>query len=60
VGTHSGGTVSTGYTKDYNYDDRFAVAQPPYLFDIASSSWHASRETLCVPDSTASTGCDAP
>ena len=54
VGTGSGGGASTGYIKDYNYDDRFTVALPPYLFDIASSSWHISRESLCVPGGTAS------
>ncbi len=56
VGTF--GNANTGYLKNYNYDDRFAVAQPPYLFDIASSSWHIARETLCVPNGTAaSTKC---
>jgi hypothetical protein len=55
VGTGGGGGASTGYLKDYNYDDRFAVAQPPYLFNIASASWHVARETLCVPGGTAST-----
>jgi hypothetical protein len=57
VGTGSNG-ADTGYLKNYSYDDRFAVAQPPYLFDIASSSWHISRETLCVPGGSAvSTAC---
>lgn len=56
-----GTTGGTGYLKDYNYDDRFAVSQPPYLFDIASSSWHISRETLCVPGGSApSTRCLEP
>ena len=59
VGTGGGSGATTGYLKDYNYDDRFAVAQPPYLFDIASSSWHLDRETLCVPNGTAaSTTCN--
>jgi hypothetical protein len=52
VGTSSGGTVVTGYLKDYTYDDRFAVQQPPYLFDLGSSSWRVVRETLCVPGGT--------
>jgi hypothetical protein len=61
VGTGGSQGASTGYLKDYNYDDRFTVAQPPYLFDIASSTWHIARETLCVPSSTTpGTGCDAP
>jgi len=58
VGTGGGGGANTGYLKDYNYDDRLAVAQPPYLFDIASASWHIGRETLCVPGGSApSTAC---
>jgi len=53
-----GGASGKGYLKDYNYDDRLAVAQPPYLFDIASSNWHIERETLCVVNGTApSTAC---
>ena len=51
----------SGYKKDYNYDDRLAVAQPPYLFDIAASSWNITRETACVPGGTASsTTCGTP
>ena len=56
-----GKTSGQGYFKDYNYDDRLAVAQPPYLFNVASSSWHIERETLCVPGGTApSTRCLEP
>jgi hypothetical protein len=43
------GSPSTGYAKNYNYDDRLASILPPYLFDISNSGWHVSRETLCVP-----------
>lgn len=58
TGGGGGGDPSTGYLKDYNYDARFEVAQPPYLFDIASSSWRIERETLCVPGGPApSTAC---
>jgi len=52
VGTSSGGSIVTGYLKNYTYDDRFAVQQPPYLFDLASSSWRPVRETTCVDGST--------
>ncbi len=56
----SGGGVSNGYAKNYNYDDRLANILPPYLFDISNSGWHISRETLCVSGSTATgTGCQA-
>jgi type II secretory pathway pseudopilin PulG len=55
VGT---GTASTGYLKDYNYDDRLANILPPYLFDISDSGWHVSRETLCTAgSSTTGQGC---
>jgi Tfp pilus assembly protein PilX len=52
VGTGSGGSASTGYLKNYNYDDRLAVLQPPFLFDLASSAWRVVRETGCLPGST--------
>ncbi|MDX6584246.1 MAG: hypothetical protein QOI10_3430 [Solirubrobacterales bacterium] len=52
VGTTSGGSSVTGYLKNYTYDDRLAVQQPPYLFDIASAAWREVRETGCVPGSS--------
>jgi hypothetical protein len=52
VGTGGGGTVNSGYLKNYNYDNRLAVLQPPYLFDLASSAWRVVRETSCIPGST--------
>ncbi len=52
VGTGGGGNVSTGYLKNYNYDDRFAFLQPPYLFDLAESAWQPIRETTCDPGNT--------
>ncbi|HEY8000630.1 MAG TPA: hypothetical protein VID76_01760, partial [Solirubrobacterales bacterium] len=51
VGTTSGGSSVTGYLKNYTYDDRLAVQQPPYLFDLASASWRVVRETACVQGS---------
>ncbi len=58
VGTHSGTTVTHGYIKDYEYDDRLATRVPPYLFDLSEASWHIERETLCVLGGTdASTRC---
>jgi hypothetical protein len=52
VGTTSGGSSVTGYLKNYTYDDRLAVQQPPYLFDLASASWRVVRETGCVQGSS--------
>ena len=42
----------TGYLKNYNYDDRLEVLQPPYLFELASAAWRVVRETGCTPGST--------
>jgi Tfp pilus assembly protein PilX len=55
VGTGGGGFNSSGYLKNYNYDDRLAVLQPPFLFDLASSAWRVVRETGCLPGSSDAT-----
>jgi hypothetical protein len=58
VGTGSG-TPTTGYSKNYGYDDRLHVLLPPYLFDIVTSAWQLNRETLCSANAPAanSTSC---
>jgi hypothetical protein len=44
------GQVSgSGYIKDYNYDDRFRVANPPYFLDPVQSSWRKIRFTEQTP-----------
>jgi Tfp pilus assembly protein PilX len=48
VGT-GGSSISTGYVKSYNYDDRFRVANPPYFLDPVQSSWRRIRYTEQVP-----------
>lgn len=45
---------STGYLKDYHYDDRLHVLLPPYLFSLSTAGWEISRETLCMPNRPAS------
>jgi hypothetical protein len=45
---------STGYLKDYHYDDRLHVLLPPYLFSLSTAGWVVSRETLCMPNTPAS------
>jgi hypothetical protein len=30
------------------------VILPPFLFDLSTSGWLVSRETLCTPNSTTS------
>jgi hypothetical protein len=42
VGT-GGTSISTGYIKNYNYDDRFRVVNPPYFLDPVNSSWRMVR-----------------
>jgi hypothetical protein len=37
----NGGSVVTGYAKDYNYDGRLRALSPPHLADLASSAWNA-------------------
>jgi Tfp pilus assembly protein PilX len=48
VGT-GGSSISTGYVKSYNYDDRFRVANPPYFLDPVQSSWRKIRYTEQTP-----------
>ena len=48
VGT-GGAAISTGYSKNYNYDDRFRVANPPYFLDPVQSSWRKIRFTEQTP-----------
>jgi hypothetical protein len=42
VGTGSG---DTGYLKDYKYDQRLAVDEPPYFLSPLNAGWKVSRET---------------
>jgi hypothetical protein len=43
VGTGGGGSIATGYVKDYNYDDRLRVSNPPYFLDPVQSAWRVIR-----------------
>jgi Tfp pilus assembly protein PilX len=45
VGTFGGGG-GTGYTKNYNYDDRLRYISPPHFLDPVESAWHMQRQTL--------------
>jgi hypothetical protein len=42
VATSSGGTVVTGYQKNYVYDSRFQYLQPPYFLKSDTSPWLVS------------------
>jgi Tfp pilus assembly protein PilX len=47
VGT--GSPVATGYVKDYNYDDRLKVREPPNFLDPVKTSWRIVRQTEQKP-----------
>jgi type II secretory pathway pseudopilin PulG len=40
-----GTTGSTGYLKNYEYDDRFKTTEPPYFIEPIKSDWVIGRET---------------
>ena len=44
VGTGSGGSISTGYRKDYEYNDRLRYREPPYFLDPVQASWRIARQ----------------
>jgi hypothetical protein len=51
VGTFNTGTGQsvTGYTKDYEYDDRLKYRSPPYFLDPVSAAWRVIRANEQVP-----------
>jgi len=49
VGTGSGGTASTGYVKNYVYDDRLRYRSPPYFLDPVVAAWRVVRNNEQVP-----------
>jgi Tfp pilus assembly protein PilX len=49
VGTGSGTTISTGYAKDYNYDDRLKYRSPPNFLDPVQTRWDVVRQTEQKP-----------
>jgi hypothetical protein len=46
VGTHNGEEVSSGYAKNYNYDDRLKVDSPPDFLSPVAAAWIVERENL--------------
>jgi type II secretory pathway pseudopilin PulG len=46
VGTGNG---TTGYYKDYNYDDRLKIREPPNFLDPIKTSWRIVRSTEQKP-----------
>jgi hypothetical protein len=47
--TGSGGTIATGYLKDYWYDDRLRFRSPPYFLDPLEASWEVINTQEQVP-----------
>ena len=44
-----GTTGNTGFTKNYNYDDRLRYRSPPYFLEPVAASWHVIRSNEQVP-----------
>lgn len=49
VGTGTATTVSSGYRKNYVYDDRLKYRQPPSYLDPEESAWHMLRQSEQSP-----------
>jgi hypothetical protein len=49
VGTFSGSTRSTGYAKDYEYNDALRYRSPPYFLDPLQAAWRVVRANEQVP-----------
>lgn len=45
VGTSSNGVASSGYKKNYIYDDRLRYLEPPSFIEPTGSAWVIGRET---------------
>lgn len=55
VGTSSGGTLITGYAKNYVYDNRLMYQEPPNFLDPVKAQWRVVRQNEC--SATASNSC---
>ena len=53
VGTGSGGTISTGFLKDYWYDDRLRYRSPPYFLNPLKSAWEVIQHPGAGPGALA-------
>jgi hypothetical protein len=47
VGTS--GSSGNGYIKNYNYDDRLSLRQPPHFLDPVRAAWRLRRQTEQIP-----------
>jgi type II secretory pathway pseudopilin PulG len=46
------GSPATGFTKNYNYDDRLREQEPPHFLNPVQAAWHVQRETECAAGTT--------
>jgi hypothetical protein len=56
VGTFSGGSVSTGYAKNYVYDPRLVYLSPPYYLNPGTSQWGFAAFTVAAGTCKLATG----
>jgi hypothetical protein len=49
VGTYSGSTKYSGYTKNYSYDDRLKYRSPPNFLPPVDAAWHVLQSSEQVP-----------
>ena len=49
VGTGGSSGNSTGYTKNYSYDERLQYRSPPYFLDPVQSAWQIVRYNEQIP-----------
>lgn len=52
VGTFNSNGVSTGYAKNYNYDNHLHAQEPPHFLDPVQAAWHIDRESQCARGTT--------
>lgn len=43
VGQNSGGSAVNGYVKNYQYDDRLRLREPPHFIDPVQAAWRLQR-----------------
>ena len=57
VGTFgSGGTIATGYAKNYQYDSRLVFLSPPYYLNPGTSQWGLASFTVAAGSCTTPSG----
>lgn len=49
VGTFSGGSTTTGYSKNYTYDTKLRFTSPPHFLDPVASAWGIKTWAECKP-----------